>query len=147
MRFSDQSYLSVQCELFPNSLSLTHTQSTYIRIEYPIPFYSYTVIPLLSMSDPDPALNPRSSDSDVDSADDSPLTLSSDLLSLLSPEARAALEQHKIEKAEQEEKLKKAQADGTTEIGEDFGMSQVRKRENRERTNERAKKRNYQWRA
>ena len=99
------------------------------------------------MSDPDPALNPRSSDSDVDSADDSPLTLSSDLLSLLSPEARAALEQHKIEKAEQEEKLKKAQADGTTEIGEDFGMSQVRKRENRERTNERAKKRNYQWRA
>jgi hypothetical protein len=62
-------------------------------------------------------------------------SLPSDLLELLSPEARAALSEHRAKQREEEaaqaEAVRKAEADGETEIGEDFGMSQVRER-NRE---------------
>lgn len=61
--------------------------------------------------------------------DDDLTTLSSDLLEFLSPEARAALEAHRHEKAEANAKAAQNEADGATEIGEDFGMSQVSARD------------------
>lgn len=56
-------------------------------------------------------------------ADD--VCLSEDLLSMLSPEARAALDSHRAAQREAAAALAAAKADGSTEIGEDFGMSQV----------------------
>jgi len=65
-------------------------------------------------------------DVDVDESSDdiSCSVLSEELLSMLSPEARSALEAHRNAERDAKIKLSKAQADGTTEIGEDFGMSQ-----------------------
>ena len=53
-------------------------------------------------------------------------TLSEEMLAMLSPEARAALDAHRAGQAAAAAALAAAQADGDTEIGEDFGMSQVR---------------------
>ena len=60
----------------------------------------------------------------VDDSDDDMPSLSEELLSMISPEARAALEAHRAAQRQAAEKLAAEKADGSTEIGEDFGMSQ-----------------------
>ena len=72
---------------------------------------------------PQPAAVARSAGVDSDD-DDGPVTLSAELMAMLSPEARAALDSHLTARAEAEAALAQAKADGATEIGEDFGMSQ-----------------------
>lgn len=66
-----------------------------------------------------PAEQPR-----ADSDDDDAPALSEEMLALLSPEARAALDAHRSATKAAAAALAKAAADGSTEIGEDFGMSQ-----------------------
>jgi hypothetical protein len=106
---------------------------TVCLIHYPLaaPFFSRT-LSFLSVSMSSPAAPPQpaaqsrpavAEEEEDDDADAAP-ALSEELLAMLSPEARAALDAHRASQREAAAALAAAQADGSTEIGEDFGLSQ-----------------------